>query len=114
MRQRYAVAKSAAPVHRGAMHLALGCALLAIASVSAASAEERTGPPVVVDVNRPRSPFDCSLPIGIQWYGSRQVCLQYLCGGRNVYNEYLFDADNRRRKNPCYGQSPTDFGEQFD
>jgi hypothetical protein len=77
-------------------------------------AEPRRGPPAVIDVNRPRSPFDCSLPIGISWYGSRERCLQYLCGGRNVYNEYIFDEDNRRRKNPCYGQSPTDFGEHFD
>jgi hypothetical protein len=62
-----------------------------------------------VDVNRPQSPFDCELPIGQQWYGSRERCLAYLCGGENVYNEYVFDADGRRRKNPCYGQSPTDF-----
>ena len=60
-------------------------------------------------VNRPRSPYDCGLPIGKQWYGSRERCLAYLCGGENVYNEYVFDADNRRRKNPCYGQSPTEF-----
>ena len=61
-----------------------------------------------VDVNRPRSPFDCELPIGQNWYGSRERCLAYLCGGENVYNEYIFDADGRRRKNPCYGQSPTE------
>ncbi len=62
-----------------------------------------------VDINRPRTPFDCELPIGENWYGSRARCLAYLCGGENVYNEYLFDADGRRRKNPCYGQSPTEF-----
>ena len=67
------------------------------------------GEPQVIDVNRPRSPFDCELPIGQQWYGSRERCLAYLCGGENVYNEYVFDADGRRRKNPCYGQSPTEF-----
>jgi hypothetical protein len=66
-------------------------------------------PQTVVDVNRPRSPFDCALPMGDSWYGSRERCLAYLCGGENVYNEYIFDADNRRRKNPCYGQSPTEF-----
>jgi hypothetical protein len=77
-------------------------------------AQAAGGPSVVVDVNRPRTPFDCDLPIGIEWYGSRSTCLQYLCGGKNVYNEYIFDQDNRRRKNPCFGQSPTDFGEKFD
>ncbi|GIW43499.1 MAG: hypothetical protein KatS3mg077_0781 [Candidatus Binatia bacterium] len=63
---------------------------------------------VQVDVNRPRSPFDCLLPVGRQWYGSEQRCLAYLCEGFNVYNEYVFDSHNRRRKNPCYGQSPTE------
>lgn len=67
------------------------------------------GAPQTIDVNRPRSPFDCGLPIGQEWYGSRERCLAYLCGGENVYNEYVFDADGRRRKNPCYGQSPTEF-----
>ncbi len=62
-----------------------------------------------VDVNRPRTPFDCELPIGENWYGSRARCLAYMCSGENVYNEYVFDADGRRRKNPCYGQSPTEF-----
>lgn len=66
-------------------------------------------PPAVIDVNRPRRPEDCDLPIGISWYGSTSRCLQELCGGLNVYNEYIFDSSNRRRKNPCYGQSPTDF-----
>lgn len=63
---------------------------------------------VQIDVNRPRSPFDCLLPIGQQWYGSQQRCLAYLCAGQNVYNEYVFDAQSRRRKNPCFGQSPTE------
>jgi hypothetical protein len=67
------------------------------------------GAPQTIYVDRPRSPFDCELPIGQQWYGSRERCLAYLCGGENVYNEYIFDADGRRRKNPCYGQSPTEF-----
>lgn len=63
---------------------------------------------VAVDINRPRSPFDCLLPIGVQWYGSEQRCLAYMCAGQNVYNEYVFDGQNRRRKNPCFGQSPTE------
>ncbi len=69
------------------------------------------GGPAVIDVNRPLSPFDCELPNGIDWYGSEARCLAYLCAGHNVYNEYIFDRDNRRRRNPCYGQSPTDFPE---
>lgn len=62
-----------------------------------------------VDVNRPRTPFDCDLPIGEAWYGSQERCLAELCAGENVYNQYIFDASERRRKNPCYGQNPTEF-----
>jgi len=69
----------------------------------------RAGLPAVVDVNRPQTPEQCDLPIGISWFGSSERCLAELCGGRNVYNEYIFDGANRRRRNPCYGQSPTDF-----
>ncbi|MFI5399325.1 MAG: hypothetical protein ACHQ9S_27670 [Candidatus Binatia bacterium] len=61
-----------------------------------------------VDVNRPQTSFDCELPIGQAWYGTRERCLAYLCAGENVYNEYIFDSDGRRRKNPCYGQSATE------
>jgi len=70
------------------------------------------GPPAVIDVNKPRSPFDCELPIGVNWYGSRERCLAYLCGDKNVYNEFIFDQDHRRRRNPCYGQSPTNFPDE--
>lgn len=61
-----------------------------------------------IDVNRPHSPFDCTTPIGESWYGSTRRCLAELCAGHNVYNEYIFEG-MRRRKNPCYGQSPTDY-----
>lgn len=81
--------------------LCVGCAGLLRADGSAS---------LQVDVNRPRSPFECDLPNGESWYGSTQRCLQELCAGWNVYNEYIFDAQNRRRKNPCYRQSPTEFG----
>jgi hypothetical protein len=64
-----------------------------------------------VDVNRPRSEFECDTPIGEKWYGSTARCLAELCAGKNVTNEWVFDAQNRRRRNPCYGQSPTEFGE---
>jgi hypothetical protein len=67
---------------------------------------------VQIDVNRPRSPFDCDTPRGEQWYGSEERCLEELCAGGNVFNEYIFDASNRRRLNPCYGQSPTEVDER--
>lgn len=68
-------------------------------------------PPAVVDVNRPRSPIECDQPIGINWYGSTRRCLAELCAGRNVYNEYIFEGE-RRRRNPCYGQSPTNYPDE--
>ena len=119
------VANSTSGVHRIAMRLLVGVwvpvsALLSIGGMSTPQAPTervelvQASSGVQVDVNRPRSPFDCELPMGTEWYGSRDRCLQYLCGGKNVYNEYIFDQDNRRRKNPCFGQSPTDFGEKFD
>jgi hypothetical protein len=60
-----------------------------------------------VDVNRPRSEFECDTPVGEKWYGSTERCLEELCGGKNVYNEWIFDSDKRRRRNPCYGRNPT-------
>lgn len=62
-----------------------------------------------VDVNRPRSQFECDTPVGEKWYGSTERCLEELCGGKNVYNEWIFDSDKRRRRNPCYGRNPTSF-----
>ncbi len=64
---------------------------------------------IQVDVNRPRSQFECDTPIGVKWYGSTERCLEELCGGKNVYNEWIFDESKRRRRNPCYGRNPTDF-----
>ncbi len=61
---------------------------------------------VQIDVNRPRTPFDCDTPLGKQWYGSENRCLEELCAGGNVTNEYIFDKHNRRRENPCYGRNP--------
>jgi hypothetical protein len=79
------------------------CAALSSLTPVAARAQKQ------IDVNRPRTPFDCDLPIGKEWYGSPARCLAELCGDRNVYNEYIFDAENRRRRNPCYGQNPTTY-----
>lgn len=62
-----------------------------------------------VDINRPRSQFECDTPVGREWYGSTERCLEELCGGKNVYNEWLFDENKRRRRNPCYGRNPTSF-----
>ena len=66
-----------------------------------------------IDVNRPRTAFDCNTPPGENFYGSSERCLQELCAGQNVYNEYIFDKNSRRRSNPCYGISPTRFGERW-
>ena len=64
--------------------------------------------PVQVEVNRPRTAFECDTPRGESWYGSTDRCLEELCAGQNVYNEYIFEG-SRRRENPCYGRSPTEF-----
>lgn len=63
-----------------------------------------------VDVNRPRTPFECDTPVGVSWHGSTERCLDELCANLNVYNEWLFVGDQkRRRRNPCYGRNPTSF-----
>jgi len=65
-----------------------------------------------VDINRPRTPFDCSLENGIRWYGSKERCLQELCAGGNTTNEWIFDSNGkRRRRNPCYRVDPFNFDE---
>jgi hypothetical protein len=86
---------------RRARPLLAAAALLAMSELAQAQLQ--------VDVNRPRSQFECDTPVGEKWYGSTERCLQELCGGKNVYNEWIFDADKRRRRNPCYGRNPTSF-----
>ena len=83
--------------------LIAACALVAACCARAAHAQ------VQIDINRPHSQFECDTPIGEKWYGSKERCLEELCGGKNVYNEWIFDSDKRRRRNPCYGRNPTDF-----
>lgn len=61
---------------------------------------------VQIEINRPRSIFECDTPIGVQWYGSADRCLQELCVGRNVTNAQLVDESGRLRRNPCYGRDP--------
>ena len=86
--------------------LALMGLLLAVAAPAGAGEGQ-------VDVNRPHGPFDCDTPIGEQWYGSTARCLDELCAGFNVTNEWLFAGDDkRRRRNPCYGRNPTSFDGQ--
>lgn len=81
---------------------------LPLAGLPAAMATDQRSS-LQIDINRPQSPFECDLPIGTAWYGSSDRCLEELCAGQNVFNEYIFDNHNRRRRNPCYGQSPTEF-----
>jgi hypothetical protein len=70
--------------------------------------ERPAGAPLQLEINRPQTPFDCDTPRGESWYGSTDRCLEELCAGENVYNEYIFQG-SRARKNPCYGRSPTEF-----
>lgn len=79
-----------------------------VATVLIAAAYPASGQ-LQLDINRPRTPFECDTPIGERWYGSTRRCLEELCGGRNVTNEWLFDEHKRRRRNPCYGRDPTSF-----
>jgi hypothetical protein len=63
-----------------------------------------------IDINRPRSPYECDLPHAIRWYGSQDRCLQELCIGWNITNQWSFEAGGRRRRrNPCYGVNPRSF-----
>jgi len=65
-----------------------------------------------IDLNRPRSPYECDLPHAIRWYGSQQRCLQEMCIGRNTTNQWSFEGGGRRRRrNPCYGVDPRSFGD---
>jgi hypothetical protein len=59
-----------------------------------------------VDVNRPRTIYDCDTPLGERWYGSTDRCLSELCEGQNVTNAQIVDASGRLRRNPCYGRDP--------
>lgn len=77
-------------------------ALLLIAAPAAAQLQ--------VDINRPRSPFECDLENARRWYGSEARCLQELCASDNTTNEWVFDdSGKRRRRNPCYRVDPFNF-----
>ena len=83
--------------------------LVFTAAVLSDAAVDRASAQVQIEINRPRTPFDCDTPIGERWYGSEDRCLAELCGGQNVTNEYIFESDGRARRNPCYGRNPTSF-----
>ncbi len=91
--------------------ISFGICLLFTVGAAPLAAQDTARPPggVGVDVNQPRTQFECDTPIGINWYGSTQRCLEELCGGKNVTNEWLFDQFGRARKNPCYGFNPFQF-----
>jgi len=78
---------------------------LGLALVLLAAGVEQA-PSVEVDVNRPRSIFECDTPVGERWYGSKDRCLKELCAGENVISTHVFDTQGRLRRNPCYGRSP--------
>ncbi|MEO6027520.1 MAG: hypothetical protein ABIR79_11695 [Candidatus Binatia bacterium] len=82
-------------------------AFLVVLAVAAALVLGRAAAAQVqVEINRPRSIFECDTPIGEKWYGSADRCLRELCAGENVTNAQLVDASGRLRRNPCYGRDP--------
>ena len=62
--------------------------------------------PLAVEVNRPRSIFDCDTKVAEEWYGSKDRCLEDLCAGVTVTRRNIQDdrGRGRMRKNPCYGR----------
>jgi len=90
-----------APARRGSASVLLAALLLA-GLAPAARAQ------VQIEVNRPRSAFECDLPKAQEWYGSTERCLTELCAGENVTNRYVIDRRGDLRKNPCYGRTPSE------
>ncbi len=78
----------------------------ALATAGAPADEAAAQPGVRVEVNRPRSIFECDTPIGVDWYGSTDRCLMELCAGQNVTNAHIIDERGRLRRNPCHGRDP--------
>ncbi len=81
----------------------IGGAALAVALAAAGGAAAQAVP---LEVNRPRSIFECDTPVGERWYGSADRCLRELCVGRNVTNAQIVDDSGHLRRNPCYGRDP--------
>jgi hypothetical protein len=87
---------------------ALALLVLNPAPARSQETERPMSAPLQLELNRPQTAFDCDTPRGKSWYGSTDRCLEEMCAGENVYNEYIFQG-SRARKNPCYGRSPTEF-----
>jgi hypothetical protein len=91
----------------GGMRLfALVALALAMLATAARAQDPRLRPNGVLDVNRPRSAFECDTPIGRDWFGSEERCLAELCAGENVTNAHVIDARGNLRRNPCAGRDP--------
>lgn len=61
-----------------------------------------------VQVNRPRSIFECDQPVGQNWFGSTERCLKELCRGADVISINILDDQNHLRRNPCHGRQPAE------
>jgi hypothetical protein len=81
-----------------------------LAAVAVIAATRDAASQVQIEVNRPRTIFDCDTPRGEQWYGSTDRCLRELCVGQNVTNAQLVDESGHLRRNPCYGRDPFELG----
>lgn len=92
------------------MRSRVGIAATTVALIAAMATERDAGSQVQVDVNRPRTIFDCDTPLGERWYGSTDRCLRELCAGQNVTNAQLVDDSGHLRRNPCYGRDPFELG----
>jgi hypothetical protein len=84
--------------------------LIGVTAIGITAAAAAVPPPTMaqlaIEVNRPRSIFECDTPVGEQWYGSEDRCLRELCAGRNVTNAQILDDAGHLRRNPCYGRDP--------
>ena len=81
-------------------------ACLGLTTTSAHGQDPRLRGNGTIDVNRPRSAFECDTPIGRDWFGSSERCLAELCAGENVTNAHVVDARGNLRRNPCAGRDP--------
>ena len=92
---------------RRARLLSVLCLVSLLLGAAAARAQDpRLRPNGVLDVNRPRSAFECDTPIGQDWFGSTERCLAELCAGENVTNAHVVDVRGNLRRNPCAGRDP--------
>lgn len=82
----------------------MGVGLAVLAALGAARLA--SAQPLPLEVNRPRSIFECDTPVGEQWFGSTDRCLRELCQGQNVTNAQIVDVGGRLRRNPCHGRDP--------